>query len=302
MHNKKCGFILILNHFTKLFTFDEKEKMSDRLRKATINDIAVKELFCYDEENKKDLYDFCFRNSISYLPSLDRTKLYRLASSNFVEQPLDTALCFGPHELLFADSTLEQFRQVDSSEIRFVIENGLIIGVVHIVDYNNEFVAVELYRALFKYENNLRHLLMKSGFGNKDFINWAFNQWSDEKYNDNTGKTYWQDKCEKLLPADANKRSKIEGERNSASPFQTFFFSDLLKFSIDKKILPTQETDYRNLNQLRNYVAHTRHLTSYTENEEGQFIYDFQNLKKFVYKINEFLDSYKFLENLISQK
>ena len=51
------------------------------------------------------------------------------------------------------------------------MENDLIKkGGVHIVDYNSDYTGIELFKALLKFAQNLRQLLLNKYQTNDDFI------------------------------------------------------------------------------------------------------------------------------------
>lgn len=85
--------------------------------------------------------------------------------------------------------------------MKFVIENEKIVGVVHIVDYNNEFVAVELYRAFFRFENNLRNLLVRKKYNNGNSLQCIGFQ-IDIEIKDNNNSDYWTKKYQSYFPID----------------------------------------------------------------------------------------------------
>lgn len=272
--------------------------MNSRLRNAAIDDICVKDLIFYEEANRDNLYKFCFRNSISFLPAPDRKSVYKLTSDGFINRTLNFDYCLHPNEPLFAESTISKFAKVDENEIKFVVKDGLITGVVHIVDYNNEFVAVELYRAFFRFENNLRKLLMRNGFSNEDFISWVKLNRDWEMNESNTG-SYWADKLATLCPADPLMFAKKENSRRSVYPFQTFYFSDLLQFALDYKVLPREPFNAKALRLLRNFVAHNRHFISIAESGDGQLLYDFNHLQLFKENMTVFFAAEDHLEQLL---
>src|SRR5690606_36438939 len=124
---------------------------------------------------------------------------------------------------VFDQDTLNKFKQVNHNEIRFIVENDLIKGVVHIVDYNNEFLQVQLYRALFLFESNLRKLLALNGKTNDDFIDWVRN-----KVVLDLNKGHWKLRLSSIIPKDVNKREEKKQLRDDLYPFQTFYLWELM--------------------------------------------------------------------------
>lgn len=148
--------------------------MIHKIKYATISDICIHNIFFYDEKEEKQRVEFCKQYNISYLPSKDRKSVFRLSGDHFEKEELDLNLTLRPNDLIFAKDTIKTFENFDPNEIRFVIDcDGKIIGVFHLVDYNNEYLYIELYRALYCFEQNLRFLLICKKKTNDDFINWA---------------------------------------------------------------------------------------------------------------------------------
>ena len=264
--------------------------MNRRLKEAKIKDIAITDLIFYNKEKEELLKQFCYRNRISYLPAEDRKSVYKLIESGFSQIPLILDYCLSPDELLFDENTVNKFEKVDEHEIKFVVDQEEIVGVVHIVDYNNEYVAVEMYRAFFRFENNLRMLLKNKGYTNEDFIKWVK---VNSKYEQDNGRgDYWTSKYNKL--------SKNEKERKSAYLFQTFYLSDMLLYALHLKLLDETIFQTKHLRNLRNYTAHSRHFISVGISEVEQLVYNFDDLKMFVKSIKEFLVASDELEKLLA--
>lgn len=272
--------------------------MNERLKNAKIKDIAVTNLIYYDSIREENLKQFCFRNGISYLPASDRKSVYKLTNTGFTQISLSEDYCLAPDEILFDLDTVKKFEKIDENEIKFVVEKGQIIGVVHIVDYNNEFVAVEIYRNFYRFENALRSLLMKNGLSNKDLISWVKMNRDSEKFISD-GKSFWTEKYERLMPSDLFRLSKVENQRSLVYPFQTFYFSELLEYALDLKLLDRIIFNTKSLYQLRNFMAHNRHFISVAESDEGQLVYDFSHLKNFVSNVNGFFAASAELERLL---
>lgn len=256
--------------------------MNTTLELAVINDISEKNLITYRENLKEKLVNFCFRNGISYIPAEDFRSVYHYIDGDFIQEELDAQFCIAPDAQLFEDDTLRKFEH-NPYEVRFVVEDGRILGVVHIIDYNHEFLAVELYRTLFLLENNLRTLLVQHGKTNLDFLNWIqhkayFSFGEDQKY--------WQSRVDFYLPDNQLLAQKKSQERNIYFPFQTFSFSELLQFSQDENVIEC----FDGFKKIRNYIAHSRNITPTSESDNGQLIYEFSTLKNFVIEIRKFLD------------
>lgn len=266
--------------------------MINKLKYATIADIGVFDLIFYDEKKVKELSLFCTINGISYLPSKNRKTIYKLEGGCFKEKALTPELCIKPYELIFSKETLEKFMFFNYNEVHFIVEDDLIKGVVHIIDYNSEFIQVELYRALFKFEVNLRELLVKENYTNEDFISWVKDK--SEISKDKNSRKHWEKRYEEINPSDTIKLDKVLAKRKEFKPFQTFYLLELLRFASDKKVIDKSKVDIDKISSLRNQVAHSNNLTTYSK-EDGQLIYNYKFLAKYVDQINAFFKAQEYL-------
>jgi len=266
--------------------------MNSKLKYATIADIGIYDIFFYDIKKEAELVTFCKQEGISFLPSKNRKQLYKLVEDRFILHELSPELCIKPYERIFEQDTLKKFKALNHNEIHFIVEDDLIKGVVHIIDYNSEFIQVELYRVLFKFEVQLRELLVRKNFTNEDFIEWVTNKVESEK--DNNSRKFWLSRLDQLLPKDPKKMKDVIIKRKEFKPFQTFYLSELLRFAFDKKVIDRSKIDLDKITSLRNQVAHSNNLTTYT-NEEGQLIYNYDNLSIYVERINAFFRAYDYL-------
>lgn len=263
--------------------------MPKKLENAKISDILINELYFYNHENRDILKEFCKVNSITFLPDKNQKAVFELMGDEFVRRNLNPEYCISPDKKLLDEETLKKFEN-NPEEIRFVIENDKIIGVVHIVDYNNEFIQIEIFRLLFRFENNLRKLLRSRRFDNDDFIEWV--KLKAEK------SEYWSERYERIMPEDPERRNRIINERQENYAFQTFNLSELLIFSFEKGVLNRDKIYFRDIKKIRNSIAHRRHLTPMNENEEGYFVYNFEELRNFISSLKNFFQAYKYLESL----
>ena len=79
------------------------------------------------------------------MPSKDRKSVYKLQDNVFQKEFLNEDLMCNPFEGIFSKNIMEKFSIGNHDEVLFVTEEERIIGVVHIVDYNSEFLYVGMY-------------------------------------------------------------------------------------------------------------------------------------------------------------
>lgn len=270
----------------------------NKLKYATVSDIGVYNLICYEENKKKELIKFCEQNGISFIPSANKKSIFELQNGKFINKEIDETYKVNPYDRIFESDTLAKFEK-NSNEVRFIMENNRIKGVIHIVDYNNEFLQVELYRAIFRFECNLRTLLVNSGKTNEDFIGWV-----EEIIKNKTKKKdneFWVKRLEVIRPKDEIKRKQAENKMKEASPFQTFYLSELMGFSKSLGIMKNEKINIDQIMKLRNHNAHGHHATTNNVNSEGEIIYNYKGLKDYIDWMKNFTEAYDYLEEELAQ-
>lgn len=264
-----------------MIIFAEKNYMIYPLKYAIIANIANFNPVYYNAQNEDKLIAYCTKNGFTHLPSKDKKSVYKLESKRFVKKRLDEVYQVNASDFIFDFSTIQKFEEPNYNEIHFIVEKGEIKGVVHIVDYNNLYINVELFKALLQFESNLRQLLIDNDLDNKDFISWVRDKAIKTK------EYFWE-----------RKLSDLERSRNQmkyANLFQTFSFRDLLNFANDINLLPLSEVEIDDVSDIRNSLAHNRDVTSQMENN-GTIVYDFEGLKIFAEKMRSFFNTYEVLD------
>ena len=255
--------------------------MIRNLKYAIIADIGVFNPIFYDEHRKKELAQMCKKHGITYLPAKSRKAAYKLVNNQFVETKIEEHLKVNPYDRLFAQETIDKFEKVNSNEIRFIMEHDEIRGVVHIIDYNNDFLDVELFKALLQFETNLRQLLIQKGLNNESFINWV----SDKPESSNEG-SHWNRRLYQI--------ENQNEERENANILQTFYLKELLLFADSKNLLELFNSEIEDINQLRNQLAHNKDVITFSY-KNGSIIYDFEGLQTFANQMRALFYAYEIL-------
>lgn len=277
--------------------------MIRKLKYAILSDIGTFDLKYYEKEKEEDLIKFCTNHGITYLPDKSRKFAYKLVKGNFIKTEISEQFKVNPYDLIFDKETIDKFKEVDHNEIRFIMENNLIKGVVHIVDYNSDFIGIELFKSLLQFEQNLRELLIKEKQTNRDFIDWVRKRAEKDekkriKKGDNT-KTHWEKRLEYIEPHDETKREERIEERKNASPFQTFYLRELLHFATNIKVLHKDDFPLNDIGDIRNLLAHNKDITNIKEEGGDTVVYHFKGLEKFVNQMNLFFKSFEVLEDAL---
>lgn len=262
--------------------------MLERIKYASISDIYIKDLIFYNKHKTEELSKFCLVNGISYLPGKNRTSIYKLTNSGFEEATLENHLMCNPYDRIFEKNTLNKFKNGSSDEIMFVCEEGKIKGVVHVVDYNADFINVEFYKLCFHFEKMLRELLLAKGESNYTII-----EWFKEKGRKNK---HWMKRYNDCMPENISILESENKRRNELNPFQTFYLNDLIYFVSSRRyVSPSFRKSLESITRIRNWVAHSKDLTSRSNNLEKP-IYRIEKLEEFITDSNIFFKCYEELE------
>jgi len=133
----------------------------------TIGDIATRQIIYFDKAFEDKCAEFCQVRDISMLPDLsvlrsihkyDRDK--HKFSHTFLPPNEFKQMTISPDRFLFADQTLAKFQKQD---LLFVVDQDVLLGIVHYSDYNKSIVYEQTYHRLFKLERGLLQLIEMSG-------------------------------------------------------------------------------------------------------------------------------------------
>lgn len=173
----------------------------------------------------------------------------------------------------------------------FVVEHEKIKGVVHIVDYNNDLINFEFYKAVYHFEKMLRGVLHFRGETNDSLLEWMKKK---GKYDN-----HWRSRYRKCNPKDHVNNQKKEEQRRNCGPFQTFYLNDLLYFVSDREYVSRSfRESIDGIRNLRNWVAHSQDL-AYKTGEVDAPLYRIDELKQFVRNANRFFECFEELEDLV---
>lgn len=257
--------------------------MIDILKYATISKIYTKDLKFYNPDDHKGSAAFCERYGITYMPDVSRNKCYEFLGDKFEKRDLSDVPQCSPADLLFSTATLDKFKEAKrADDVLLVTEKDKIKGVVHIVDYNNEFLYFEFYKLVYYFERNLREFLRLKGETNDSFLKWY--RESNGQYN-------------RYEPKSEENAKEKEKERKALGVFQTFFLFDLLEFTYNKKHLSFNKDERKAIRKVRNWVAHYPDILLNEKKEERtEGLYDFSRLEEFVKNVEVFFQHYEILE------
>ncbi|PWK19085.1 hypothetical protein [Xanthomarina spongicola] len=256
--------------------------MLEPIKYTTISSICVRDIIFYEKTNDEYLISFCKLNHISYLPGKDRRSCYKLNGNKFelIKKIPEELICY-PHDLIFSESTIRKFTNGNHDEVMFVMDRGMIKAVVHIVDYNNNELYVELFRLLLKFEKNVRKLLEKCGKKNEDVLEY----FEIESLNS----TFFLEKIE-YYKSESGKSRIL-----NSNIFEAFYLRDLLLFSYHANILDKRDVNLKKITTIRNWVAHSREVI-YINPDSKHPIYNIEGLKEFVENVQSLFRAFDHVE------
>ncbi len=178
--------------------------MIERIKYSTIADIYVRELIFYEKQHERKLKKMCTSWGITYLPAKNRKVVFRLVNGSFQRSELTAEITCNPYDRLFERSTISKFESGDHDEVLFAVENGTIKGVVHIVDFNKEFIFIEFYKLLHRFERMARLFLTEKKETNDSLLEWMKTKKTDSN---------WSQRYGLHVPKNLENRSKLEEKR-----------------------------------------------------------------------------------------
>jgi hypothetical protein len=264
--------------------------MIETLKYATISQICTKDLRFYNPDDVAGSKTYCQRLGITYLPDRNRRQCYELLDDKFVVRQLHEIEQCNPYDLIFSEATLAKFQKRNTDDVLFVTEDQRIKGVVHIVDYNREFIFTEFYKLIFGFETMLREYLISKGVNNRIILDYYTQKASGES----SGK-FWKNRISQIV---GNKES-FGLKQSSMGPLQIFYLSDLLNYYL--MMGEINEVHKRSIIDIRNRIAHSVDIISQEKNEGAEHLYDFKGLKKFVSDALNFFENYDNLEEKVDE-
>lgn len=223
-----------------------------------IKDIMIKDVIYYETEIEDNLKTFCKKEKITYLPSLDLKKVYFLHHEELKNKEIEGNLIISPDLNVFNESLLKLFQE--GEHILFIFDQNLIVGIIHISDYNHVEVYTYLYELIANLERDLRKLLDLSNLNNDDILEF-FKKHADNKH--------YKEKCSVF--------EDYGNKFNEVGPFEFFDLSDLVALCNYEKIV---KIDQRVI-ELRRKVMHSRSGIKNKDYEQNYPIYDFTSFETF---------------------
>lgn len=191
----------------------------------------------YDEQQQEACAHLCRTLKIDYLPALDGLNKYELNGNLFTCSPIDNSQWVDIEGAIFHQDVPIIFKS-QGHNVLFVRQHGVLIGVVHISDYNRPLVTETIQNWVLEFEHTLRRYLTAFGITDLDISKFL----------------------KKTAPSDTR-----------LHPFQTFFLTDLMRFVKQGNTHPFSlfEKEYQEIRALRNGAMHGK---DWVENDNS--VYD----------------------------
>jgi hypothetical protein len=208
----------------------------------------------------------------------------------FVVRQLHEIEQCNPYDLIFSEATLAKFQKRNTDDVLFVTEDQRIKGVVHIVDYNREFIFTEFYKLIFGFETMLREFLYNNGFNNSTIL-----EYYRAKADGDGAKPFWRRRLNQIV----GNKATFEQRQFAFGPLQIFYLSDLLNYYAYMDLI-TEEHKLAIL-KIRNKIAHSVDIISQQKNDEAEKLYNFEGLRDFITDSVIFFNHFEKLENELNE-
>lgn len=278
--------------------------MIDFLKYSTISLIYTKNLTFYNPSDIPGSLEFCKTRGITFLPDKNHKSFWALKDNTFEKILINqtSAIC-SPTDPIFSRATLRKFENNNSDNVLLVTDDTKsIVGVVHIVDYNNAIVYFELYKLIFEFEKMLREYFIFKKLNNDSFKTFVNNQKLNESLSIDDRK-HWLKRHTEYFGSNESEKSMYDLKKSILGPFQTFYLSDLLSFfnDISPQEICINQYASEAIKSIRNRIAHGHDIINpdmLDAKENSGRLYDFKGLSKFIHHAISFFKSYENLEIL----
>lgn len=188
--------------------------------KLRFDQILQADILFYDKPMEAACFDICNYLKMDTMPGITGNDYYELHNNEFHQKLIEPEHKVISASYIFSDSVYEQFYQ-NRHNVLFVFEEDVIVGVVHLSDYNRDVVLQCIQDDVLSFERKLRQLILLNGFSNADMKLYFEN--SLNKSSNKKDREFFENKIKRY---DNNK-----DEIDSLGPFQIFEFSDLMNFA-----------------------------------------------------------------------
>lgn len=265
-----------------------------RIKELTINDISSKSLLFYDEQLTDACHGVCNYLNIDNLPIVGSSAYAERINGKFEIRPIVDSNRVSPHGRLI-DKNIQVLLHDAKHNVLFVMDGGVVCGVVHISDLNRNSVIHAVQQDMLVFERNLRQFLLLNRVVDADLLKFM-------KLKADDGDKYYYSQFE-LFDQRIQKNGGMPGQS-----LQSFYLSHLLDFcnsSVSGKIFETKSTvnlpdgslkDARSIIcDLRNTAMHAKDMVN---KESGFNIYSLENMMMFFRSLDVFI----YYNDLLFQK
>ena len=252
----------------------------------------------YDKKSEEACYDICRYLKIDNMPAIDGTHYYEQEAGIFIQKSITIDHSISVSSSIFRQEIIPQF-EVNRHNVLFVFEEDVMMGVVHICDYNRDIVLQYIQDDILSFERKLRQLILLHGYDNTDILNYFI--YKREKCKDKKSRGFYDQKIQNY------ESRRIESD--SLGAFQLFDFSDLLNFTESSftnsfykiprySLLNQNHPGKEILRELRNLAMHGKNPVKINNQT---FIYSLDSLQKLIDSLYVLRKEYSVLTNKIRQ-
>lgn len=266
-----------------------------KFNKLTFGDIMQPNMLFYDENEKEACKNICETLHINNLPAINGKNYYELENKDekFIRKKILKKHRLDVDERIFDKKMIKMFEN-NKYNVLFVFDGNVLMGIVHLSDYNDDIVIQTIQDDFLKFERNLRHWYELNGLNNQDMVDF-FQYKSSKAKKDSKNKEFWETRV--------NMTVSRKTEMGILGEFQLFDFNDLLLFGcskkykrifkIEKSMINGDEIDgVKVLTDLRNLAMHGKNPIEFNKQET---IYSIDSLVSICDKLSFFKAQYLIL-------
>lgn len=188
--------------------------------KLKFESIMQANILYYDSMEEAACHDICSQLNIDNLPAIDGVHYFELKNGKFYQYRIQEKHKVNINDSIFDPSALEKLR-LNKHNVLFVFDGNVLMGIVHICDFNRDVVLQSIQDDILSFERKMRQLFILFDFKNEhmlDFLNHKMNKSTHPAGPDN---------YKRKIAQYAERSMDI----NAFPPFQLFDFTDILKFA-----------------------------------------------------------------------
>lgn len=132
-------------------------------------DIMQTKMLFYDKSSEAACFDICSYLKIDNLPAVNGKNFFELKGKKFSSKKFTRKNTISYNDRIFSAEAISKMLQ-NKHNVVFVFPDDVLMGLVHICDYNKNIVLQSIQDDILDFERMIRQLLDLSGYTNNHMI------------------------------------------------------------------------------------------------------------------------------------